>query len=345
MDLTPDMFGPNGLFSTTSLTNAINVIPNEYGRLQEIGLFGEPRGIATTTVVIERRHGKLNLLSTKTRGEPAPANERGKRDAISFVVPHIPLDDILKAEDFQGVRRFGSANEMETLQQKAMEIQESMAKKHFITWEFHRIGAMSGKVLDADGSVIHDFFETFGIAQKVVDFKLGTAGTAVRTKCLEVSRHIEDNLLGETMTGVRGMSSPEFFDKLIEHESVKDAFMYHSEATDKLGGDPRKGFKFGGITFEEYRGSAGALNSDGTTTTRRFIAAGDCRFFPEGTQETFTHHCAPGDFVETANTLGLPLYQKAEPGKMNRWIDFHAQSNPLFLCLRPEILVRGHSSD
>src|SRR4029453_5013120 len=38
-----------------------------------------------------------------------------------------------------------------------------------------------------------------------------------------------------------------------------------------MGGDLRKGFTFGGVTFEEYRGQA----TDAAGNTARFIAAGE----------------------------------------------------------------------
>jgi len=345
MDGFPDVFGGNAMFSTTSLTQAINIVPNMYGRTQELGIFGEPKGIATTSVTIEMKNGVLNLLSTKERGAPAAANVSGKRSAISFLVPHIPLDEQIKVEDFQGVRMFGRENELETLETKMLERQESMAQKHMITWEYHRMGALSGQILDADGSVIHDLFDAFGVTQKVVDFKLGTSSTDVRLKCFEVTRHIRKQLLGEVMTGVHALASEEWMDEFISHPSVSEAYKYYAGTQDVMRGDVRDGFKFGGITFEEYNGEASVLNSDGTTTQRRFVPAGDVRFFPTGTQTTFSQNCAPADFVEAANTIGLPLYMKAEPGKMNRWIDVHAQSNPLFLCNRPALRVRGHSSD
>jgi hypothetical protein len=37
----------------------------------------------------------------------------------------------------------------------------------------------------------------------------------------------------------------------------------------------------------------------------------------------------------------LPLYAKQEPRKFGRGTDLHTQSNPLPICLRPEVLVKG----
>ena len=44
--------------------------------------------------------------------------------------------------------------------------------------------------------------------------------------------------------------------------------------------------------------------------------------------------------METANTLGLPKYAKQEALRMNRGVEFEAQSNPLNLCTRPAAIIK-----
>jgi hypothetical protein len=51
---------------------------------------------------------------------------------------------------------------------------------------------------------------------------------------------------------------------------------------------------------------------------------------------------APADFVETANTIGLPRYAKqAADQQFARWVMLHVQSNPLPICTRPRVLLKG----
>ena len=57
-----------------------------------------------------------------------------------------------------------------------------------------------------------------------MNFALGTASTDVKAKCMEVLRHIEDNLRGEFMTSVQALVSPEFFDQLTSHDKVVKAY-------------------------------------------------------------------------------------------------------------------------
>tara|TARA_B100000614_G_C14489811_1_gene470244 strand:- start:613 stop:1221 length:609 start_codon:yes stop_codon:yes gene_type:complete len=198
------------------------------------------------------------------------------------------------------------------------------------------MGALKGIILDGDGSTLYNLYTEFGITQKAISFALGTATTKVRNKCLQVSRHIEENLKGEAMTGVKVLCSSGFFESLIDHDNVKAAYANYAEAEDRLGGDPRKGFKFGGLVFEEYVGNA----PDADGNTRKFIADNEAHAFPIGTMNTFNTFVAPADFVETANTIGMEFYAKQEARKFNRGIDLHTQSNPLPMCARPGVLVK-----
>jgi hypothetical protein len=56
---------------------------------------------------------------------------------------------------------------------------------------------LKGVILDADGSELVNLYSEFEITPKTVNFALATATTNVKARCLEVMRHIEDNLRGE----------------------------------------------------------------------------------------------------------------------------------------------------
>lgn len=330
-------FLDNDAFNMVSLTKAINILPNNYGRLREMNLF-PGRGVTTRTIMVEEQNGILNLLPTLPVGSPGTEAKHGKRAIRSFVVPHIPHDDSIMPEEYQGVRAFGSENQMQTLAAMVNTHQQAMRNKHAITLEHLRVGAMKGIILDADASTIYNLYTEFGIVQKAIDFDLDTAGTDVAAKCREVLRHIEDNLRGEVANGVRALVSSSFFDALIAHANVEKFYVGHVAALQLTGNstDPRKGFPFGGIIFEEYRGTA----TDAAGNTRAFITAGDGHCIPTGTMNTFETIFAPADFLETANTIGREVYSKMEPRKFGRGMDLHTQSNPLPICYRPGVLVR-----
>lgn len=327
-------------FNMVSLTKAINILPNNYGRLREMNLM-PGKGVRTRSIVVEEMNGVLNLLPTQPPGAPGTVAKHAKRTVRSFTIPHIPHDDSILPESYQGVRSFGQENELVAVSQIVNDRLQAMKNKHAITLEHLRMGALKGIILDSDASTLYNLYTEFGITQKTVDFVLGTAGTSVPKKCREVVRHIEQNLKGEVMGNVRCLISASFFDKLIAHTTVKDAYLNYTAAEAVLAGDVRRNFRFNGIIFEEYVGTA----TDAEGTDRPFIAVDDGHAFPEGTMNTFGTSFAPADFMETANTLGMELYAKQEMRKFDRGIDLHTQSNPLPMCYRPGVLVRVFTSN
>ena len=264
-------------FSMASLTAAINLIPNRYGRLEELALF-PAKPVRTRSVVIESRNGTLNLLPTLPVGSAATQNKHDKRQLHSFVIPHIPLEDVVLPEEVQGVRAFGSETEMESVSQVLAQHLESMRNKHAITLEHLRMGALKGVILDADGTELHNLYEVFRLDPGVVNFQLNTEATNVRNKCVEVVRQISENLRGEFMTGVRCLCSPSFFAKLTAHAKVEKAFENYAQGA-MLRDDVRNGFAFGGVVFEEYVGKASYVDGAGVSRTRDFIAEGEAHAF------------------------------------------------------------------
>jgi hypothetical protein len=209
--------------------------------------------------------------------------------------------------------------------------------KHAITKEYICMGALKGLIVNDDGSTLINLFTEFGITKKTVTIPLSTSTTDVRKYCHDILRHIEDNLLGEMMTGVECWCSTEFFDALVGHDQVQKTYLNYQEAAERVGGDVRLGFSYGGVKFSEYR----AVATDRTATSRKFIASNYAHAFPIGTQDTFELVYAPPvlNGINNANTMGQELYALQTPDPKGRWIDLDTESDPLPLCRRPGLLV------
>lgn len=321
-------------FTLTQLSQAITTLPNMYSRITQMGLFAW-RPQSTNTISIEMRNGVLALVPMTPWGGVAPKNKSGRRNMKSFTIPHSPLEDTVMASDVMGVREFGTENQLAAVTTRVNDKLQEMKNKFDITHEWQFFNCIKGYVLDpADGSIVENYFDAFGITKKVVNFELDDPTTNVRNKCVEVLRYIEDNANGELINKVIAPVSPEFFDALITHASVKEVYLGWSEAANKLGMDLRKGFTFGGLTFEEYRAKVG---------NNRFIDEGEGHAFPLGTTSTFSDFGAPADFNETVNTLAIPYYARQKNKDFNRGIDLHVQSNRLPLVSNPGLLVELHA--
>lgn len=323
-------------FSLVSLTTSINIIPNTYGRLLTSGIF-TPKPITTTSVFIERQGNILNLLSSKPRGGPGSESTHGKRSMLPLAIPHIPMTDVIKPADFQGVREFGTENSLKTLASVMAGYLVENKRKYNITWEFLMWGAIKGIVLDGDGeTVLENLFDRFNIPQMVIHFDLDDPATDVAGICRELCRYMEENLLGDVATGVRVFVSKDFFDALISHPSVEKFYLNQLAAAELRSADLRRGFTFSGVTFEEFLGQA--TSSEGEVI--RFIEPGEGHAIPEGTMSTFEIALAPGDFLDTANTRGEWLYARQQLKDFNRGVDLWFESNPLAYCTRPNLLVK-----
>lgn len=324
-----DIFNDDA-FSVASLTAAINQQDYQPGRIGALGLFQE-EGVTTTTVTIEYKKGKISLVPVGERGKPVKPADRDVRNLRSFVVPHLKTGDSLLADTIQNLRAFGSESELEAVQNLVNQRNAKFGRDLEATLEFHRIGAIKGLILDADGtSIIYDLYDEFGITQETVSLGLATASTNVRGKVMEAKRKSEAALGAAFATGYRAFCGASFFDDFTGHAKVEKAWERYNDG-EMLRNDVRGGFKFADVIWEEYRGKVG---------TQAFIGDNDAYLVPEGVADLFITRYAPADYMETVNTLGLPLYAKQEPLPMNRGIEMEAQKNPLNLCTQPGGIIK-----
>lgn len=339
MGVTLDIFNTDA-FGLRSLTAAIEKAPHKPGRIGELGLF-EGQGILTTTVQVEEVDGQLSLIQSSPYGAPAPDPlGNNKRKLRSFAVPHLAREATVMAAEVQNVRVFGSESEAQVVQTIVDQKLAVLRAMHEVTLEYHRIRAIQGTILDADGSTLLNLFTEFDVTQQTQDFAFSNAATDVRGACVAALRKIETEIGGATYSGARAFCSSGFFDSLVDHAKVIDAFKYQEGR--ELAKDLRKGFMFGGILWEEYRGAVAKPDGSGDAA---FIPANQAYLVPEGVMTVkgplFQTYYSPADFAETVNTLGLPVYAKiALDPEFQRWAKIHSQSNPLNLCLRPRAVIR-----
>lgn len=317
-------------FSVVSLTDAIIKAPYKPGRIGALGLF-RSSGIKTTTATVEEKDGRLSLIPVTPRGGPGDTIGSQKRTSRAFVVPHLERDSTVLADEVQNVRAFGSEDTTEAVMQLVNERLTDLKSMHEVTLEHMRAGAIKGQVLDSDGStVILDLFTEFGVSQQTYDIDLGEDIKGLRSQCVAIQRLSEAVLGAEFVTSYRALCGDEFFDAFIDSDAVKETLKYSEGSV--LRSDLRKGFEFGGITWENYRGRVGAID---------FFPTDEAYVIPEGTS-LFKTYYAPADYEETVNTLGLPYYAKQvpDPSGLNKYRRINTQSNPLCLCLRPDAVIK-----
>ncbi|CAH0143689.1 major capsid protein [Pseudomonas brassicacearum] len=316
------------LFSVANLTAAVNKLPAIPGKVGAMGLFDE-KGVTSTSVIIDEREGRLVLVPNTSRNDdPAPLEGR-KRKRRTFETLHLPVSSSILPSQLQGIAAFGQESATAPVVTVVNDHLQELKNSIEATREFQRVGALRGQLLDADGSLLTNLFDEFNVKQKKVTVALSNPDTNVRKACLDAKRYAESKLGGVMVTRFRAFCGPDWFDAFTDHAKVKEAFAHYQAAQDRLGGDMRSGFTFGGIEYIEY---------DVTVSGQRFIPADIAQVFPVA-RGVFRLFNAPANYNETVNTLGQAFYSKAEPRKMGKGWDLEAQANPLAMCLFPEALV------
>lgn len=328
---TLDIFNDDA-FSVHSLTKAINTVTEGQAVPTMLDPLFTEEGVSTTTISIEMENGELSLVADQPRGAPGQVVVGDKRTLIPFNALHLPVTGTVRADEVQNVRAFGTETEVQTVQALINKRLEKMRAKIDATIAYHRLGAVTGIIMDADGQkVLVNLFQKFGLQQQSQVMALGTGTTDVAQKIRDAMRKSEDNLAGATMiTGWLGICGRGFYDAFVGHDKVKAAFDRWNDGQ-FLRDDMRKGFTFQEVVWKEYYGKVGNV---------QFIDTDEAYLIPITAEGIFSTTYSPADYMETVNTLGLPYYAAQERLDFNKGVQLEAQSNPLTICTRPRAVIK-----
>lgn len=348
-----DIFNDDA-FSAVTMTTAIEDYEFKPNLIGSMNLFED---VLTTTenVSVERRGNTLAIIPTSMRGEDIAEGKKDGRKLKIFPTSRIAKGHTLRASEIQNVRAFGQESELETMVQFVGRYQTKLISEAELTWENMQLGAIQGKVLDADGSVIIDWFAEWGITPpSEIDFALTTADTEVEQKCRDVVRKMQKASKGAWTVGTRvvGLCGDSFFDKLTGHAKVREVYLNSSQAMtlnrafgvatqSAFNAGSYAVFDFGGILFINYRGTDDFSDTaDPGTKAGLGIRSTKCKFFPMNAPGVFQQTFAPGESFEFANTIGRRLYSYLiRDDKRNMWVRPEIYSYPMFICTRPEMLL------
>jgi len=336
----------NDAFSVISLTDAMREIKYVPGRIGSMGLFNTS-SVRSLAVAIEKdKEQNLFLIPSSARGAPGVTFGKNKRNIRDIRLVKYEVNDAIMAEEIQGVRAFGTEEQVETLQgviaDRASEVSQSFA----LNEEYARLQIIKdGTILDADGSsVLFNFYTEFGETKPTeIDFDLDNASPAegiLRKRCATMDRAMAESLGGMPYTGIMALCGDAFFDDLIAHKEVRDTYKGYAEAMalrmayTQGGASANTGvyaaFEFGGIMFTNYRGSS--LVS---------VDTNKAHFIPVGVPNLFRTVYGPADFISTVNRPGQRLWAKQWEMPNEKGVNLDFQSTVLHYCTRPRVLMQA----
>lgn len=331
-------FGANGQFELTDWTQELNIIPNSWGTIAELGIFQE-ESVAEHTVTFEKITKDGALIVDRVRGDRSNVNKDYAREIHTFAVPHFPLSDYISPNDIQGRRAYGNPTEAESLAAVRARKMERVARDHNWTLEAARAQALTlGTVYAPSGTVTQSWFTEFSKTQTTVDFAFTTSTTDVIGRIEAVIAAIQDNGGQISLSGMVTLCSPTWFAALIAHATTKTAYQYYTSTQEPLrmrlaaNGSAtamHREFFYGGMRFIEMRD---AYNGTQLIPTNTAVAV------PTGT-DYFKTYFGPANRFFTVNTLGERQYFFETASMDGTEIKIDTESNFVNALLRPELVI------
>ncbi|WP_262027579.1 major capsid protein [Microvirga sp. Mcv34] len=329
-----DIFN-NRLFRGVSLSSAMQRIPYHPMMLGQMNLFNVQRR-RTRQVAVKVTEGRVDLIPISPIGAAPKQLEKKPGKMRIFEAHRLAEGSTIYAEEVQGIINIGDETvRLASMQEEVVARGQRIRDDMELTHEHMRLGAVFGKVMDADGTtVIDDWFENWGIEEPApIDMGLDDPNTDLRAKHQTLIDTMRRNSRGGWRPGARvhALAAPDYFDKLLGHPYTREAIKNSTRVLELLEQNPETVDIFG-VVYHRYFGS---------DTGELEVPAGQARFFPVGT-DAFEVNYAPAEFAPFVNQPGQDIYALTIPDRDRQaFVTVEGYCYPLYVCRRPEMLLRG----
>lgn len=346
----PQALGKSGLFQTKGLSNRIAIIEELH---QKVGLlpFCDPNGPGTPVDADMRSATPLTAYNVAGEtavyaSDIAGVRSFGSPDALETIANKV-------IERTDSVRSGRIEPTIELL--RAGALNGYVYNPAAMAWTTGSVtcvkndlssGSVTIPVVDT-AAIKLSLFTSFGVTRATPrQFDFTTAGKMSAN--IKICDSIRDGMVtalgGVGFSGITCWMGQTLFRKM---KSYVDFINYigwtgkgqEAPAITNLGGNMTQDFidgspviRFQGITFREY---SYALGYGQTGSPVSYLDTNLGIAVPEGVGPNFTEYYAPANFVDSVNTIGLPIYAKSEIMRFGKGVSLHVESNPLVVCHRP----------
>lgn len=326
------------------LSSQINVIPNQWGLIQRMGLFTNEYKTQKTVLIPRWTEGD-NLLVDRNWDERNSNIVGGKREYLPLAIPHYPVDDSITPNDIDGAIDFAQViaggESLRNVNEIRAEKMGRIRRAHATTLEFARSRLLAdGSVYAPNGTVTTNFYTEYGITRQVIPLDLESTTINPLGNVETVIAALQDGIRnGDIVTDIVALCSPTFFAALIGNQFVYESYLQFQQPqgqailNQRLGSGPYDAryrvFDYGGITFVEMRGSVAGVP---------YIAEGQAYVFPRGT-DTFRTFFAPANRFATINKTAQESYFFEYKNEKDDFIEIMTETNFLNVLARPELVI------
>lgn len=334
---------PFKLGEAIDLSPEINVLVNQWGLYQKLGLF-TTENKTQKQVLVPRTYDQDTVLEDRNWSERNNTLKGVNRDVLPLVIPHFPVDDAITPQDIDGKIDWDSlltgGNALLTIEKARAKKMLAIRKAHALTLEVARAQLIrDGSVYAPNGTVTTNFYTEFGLTRQVVKMDLASNTANPLSKFEDVYAGIQDGIgNGVIISDFIALCSPEFFNALITNSFVYESYQYFRQPqgpdlmNGRLTGGPDARFRqfdYAGMTFIEVRGKVNGVP---------YVEAGKAYVLPRGT-DSFRTYFAPAERLDTVNTTAQESYYFEFIDQKKGIIEIMTETNFMNALLRPQCIV------
>lgn len=327
-------------FTQASMLRAIDKRPYKPNMLDRIIGF-EPVPVATDHVYLGMSNSTISLIRTTQRGAPIEVGGPDTENLRPFKIPRIAKGRKLFAHELANLAPREGEGDVSAVARRIARMQEQNIDDVELTEEYHRLGALSGVLLDANGSVIVNYFNEFGIvAPADIDLDLDVANQTIGSLREKIGTLIVMPIARASGAGnsprfaINALCGDAFWFKLTGHPAIEQTYLNQAAAADLRRETLWESFTFAGVTWWHYRGT-----DDGTTIA---VATNKAKIFPVGVPGMFQHVMGPmNESLDLMNQEGRRYYPFLEKDKSEKaqWVQPEIYAYPLFFNGRPDLVL------
>lgn len=336
-------------FKNADFVDGITQTPLQYGYINSLNDFNI-KSTNQTAIIFDRDYSNITLLPQVNRGDRASTQGKDRTaDTFALKLAYFKHSDRITGDDIQSWRKPGFTMD-QTLAGVTAEKLEDMKRAWNQTQEYMKLQAKKGIFKTPDGAVVADMFAEFGITQTEIAFELGTATTDIDKKIRLLKSAISKSVMnGGAIGGVEVLVDPVFFDKLISHPNIKNAYgQYVNSGKQVLRDDLTEYMKWGIMDHFEHRGvkfvSYDATFNLPNGLTEVAFADSTGLATAVGVKDLFRGYHGPSVKMSEANQPGQELFMRVYPDAKDEHVEFELEASPLYFCTRPASLIKVTSN-
>jgi len=219
-----DLFVGEDTFNPIALTNFINQENYSVSSLDKDLNFNVDESL-TKIIAIDKETNSIYPLTSVAAGEAAPEAEIYTRSTVFVPIPRFAERDSITTDEINDIRDSGSMA-LKNLESERDKRLISMGRRHEITKEFERIGAVKGIIYDGAGNELLDVYAAMGAGeQETLTYDTTAANFNINNALMDAKERCEDELGSYFASGFVVLQGKDVFKKVRGLPSTEKAFL------------------------------------------------------------------------------------------------------------------------